>query len=80
MPDEEKTKKTKDKRQKITLSGRVKLLAALLALAVFVGFFWRRGRCYEHKIDEGFTEKTRIEIIVDYFNGKEYEAIEWLSY
>lgn len=59
-------------------SGSIKLLIALVILAMIVGFFWKRGECYEHAQDEGFVVRTRYEIISDYFNGKEYEVIHWL--
>lgn len=59
-------------------SGSIKLLVVLVILAAIVGFFWKRGECYEHAQDDGFVVRTRYEIISDYFNGKEYEVIHWL--
>lgn len=69
--------KVEEKSEKFALSSRAKLLVILLVVAIIVGVFWKRAYCYENKMDEGFVEKTRLEIIIDYYNGKEYEVIEW---
>ena len=43
-------------------------------------YLGQSAMCYESKMDDGFVEKTRLEIIVAFFHGVRYEEIHWIPY